>query len=119
MAAHNEVGKLGEKLALDYLVCEKYEVLETNYRFSYAEVDIIARKDGVLIFVEVKTRSSDKYGMPELFVSPRKTKLMMDAAYHYMEMIEHDWEIRFDVISLLLPKHQAPRLNHIKDAFVP
>lgn len=119
MAAHNELGKRGERLALDYLISDDYEVLETNYRFSRAEVDIIAKKADLLVFVEVKSRSSLKFGMPESGVSHKKVKLMMDTAYHYMEKINHEWEIRFDVISLLLRKNESPMLKHIKDAFVP
>ncbi|WP_235296649.1 YraN family protein [Portibacter marinus] len=119
MAAHNELGKKGEQIAVDYLIADNYEVLEVNYRFSRAEVDIIARKDGLLIFVEVKTRSSLKHGCPESGVNHKKVKLLMDTAYHYMEKINHDWEIRFDVIALLFPKNRLPFLKHIKDAFVP
>ena len=119
MAAHNELGKKGEKMALDYLIADDYEVLEINYRFSRAEVDIIARKDELLVFVEVKSRSSLKFGVPESSVNNKKIRLLMDAAYHYMEKIDHSWEIRFDIISLLIKKNQTPFLKHIKDAFVP
>ena len=59
MAEHNELGKKGEKLAIDFLLKNGYKILETNYRFLKAEVDIIAQKDEVLAVVEVKTRSTD------------------------------------------------------------
>jgi len=98
MAAHNDLGRKGEKLAIDYLLSDGYSVLETNYRFSRAEIDIIAKKNNILVFVEVKSRSSIKYGLPELAVSEKKVILLMDAAYHYMEKVNHQWEIRFDVV---------------------
>ncbi len=119
MAVHNDLGKEGEKVALDYLLANNYEILELNWRFSRAEIDIIAKRDKILIFIEVKTRRKKIWGNPEVFVSPRKVKLFMDAAYHYMEKIEHDWEIRFDIISILLPKNEPLILDHFQDAFVP
>ncbi|GLR19134.1 YraN family protein [Portibacter lacus] len=119
MASHNELGRQGEQMALDYLIANDYEVLETNYRYRKAEIDIIVRKDGVLIFVEVKTRSGLAYGPPESFVSEKKMELFMEAGYKFMDKINHDWEIRFDVISLLMGKNRLPQLKHLEDAFVP
>lgn len=119
MAAHNELGIKGEIQALQYLAANDYEILETNYRYKRAEIDIIARKDGLLIFVEVKTRSNQSYGPPEAFVSNLKMKLFMEAAYFYMEKINHQWEIRFDVVALIIQKNKRPQLRHLIDAFVP
>lgn len=119
MAKHNELGKKGEKIAVNYLLANRYEILEENYRFSRAEVDIIAKKEEVLIFVEVKTRSNVSWGTPEQFVSPKKIELIMDAAYHYMEKVNHDWEIRFDIIAITFSKTNEMKLEHFKDAFVP
>lgn len=72
MAVHNELGKQGEALAVEYLRKEGYEILETNWVFQKAEVDIIALKGDVLAIVEVKTRSSLEYGLPQEFVKPKK-----------------------------------------------
>ena len=119
MGAHNKLGKVGEEIAMHYLKSIDYEVLTTNYKFSYAEVDIIAKVDEVLVFVEVKTRSKNHYGPPELSVSEKKVNLLMDAAYNYMEEIGHAWEIRFDVISITTTLYDGIRLKHLKDAFVP
>lgn len=119
MAAHNELGMEGELQAAKYLLANNYEILETNWQFSHAEIDIIARKNGVLVFVEVKTRRNKAWGNPEDFVSRRKLQLFMDAAYSYMEKVDHDWEIRFDVIAILIPKKKELILDHFKDAFVP
>jgi putative endonuclease len=74
MAEHNELGKKGEQLAIDFLIEKEYKILEKNYRFQKAEVDIIAQKDAVLAVVEVKTRSSNYFGNPQDFVNPKKNK---------------------------------------------
>lgn len=84
MAAHNELGKKGEQLAIDYLIKNEYQVLEVNYRFLKAEVDIIAQKENVLAVVEVKTRATDYFGNPQDFVNPKKVKLLLSAIDHYV-----------------------------------
>lgn len=118
MSANREIGDIGEKLAAIHLEMAGYEILERNWRFSRAEIDIIALKDGVLIFVEVKTRSYTHYGEPEDAVSARQESLIIDAAQRYMEQINHLWEIRFDVISIILDKKREKRqLKHFTDVF--
>lgn len=72
MAEHNELGKLGEELAVDFLQKNGYDILETNWVFQKAEIDIIAQKDNTLVAVEVKTRSSIDFGLPQDFVKPKK-----------------------------------------------
>lgn len=119
MAAHNELGQQGEKAALHYLIADGYEILETNFRLGKSEIDIIARQNEMLIFVEVKTRRSKVWGNPEDTISVKKMQLLMKAAYYYMEIIKHEWEIRFDVIGIVLPKNGHIVLTHFKDAFVP
>jgi len=117
MAKHLEIGQWGESLALQLLERKGYEILETNWRFSRAEVDIIAMDGEILVFVEVKTRSYGYFGQPDAFVTDHKRTLLLDAAAMYMQEIQHDWEIRFDVISVLLEEQQQPSLKHFKDAF--
>jgi len=117
MAKHIETGKKGEALAVTYLENKGYTILETNWRFSRAEVDIIAMHGEILVFVEVKTRSSDYFGEPEEAVTERKKVLLTDAASMYMEKINHDWEIRFDIISVLLKDVNKPQISHFEDAF--
>lgn len=73
MADHNELGKLGEELAVEFLQKEGYEILEANWVFQKAELDIIARKGEILAAVEVKTRSSLEFGLPQEFVKPKKS----------------------------------------------
>ena len=118
MSQHNDIGKQGEKIAFDYLVHTKqFIILETNWRFSRAEIDIIAKNEETLIFIEVKTRSYDYFGKPEDFVSRRKEELVQDAANEYMKQINHNWAIRFDIISVLMNKDGTHSLEHFEDAW--
>ena len=82
-------------------------------------MDIIAKDGPILVFVEVKTRSYDYFGKPESFVSKRKKTLMIDAAAAYMRAINHTWEIRFDIIGILMPRRESIEINHFEDAFFP
>lgn len=105
-------------MAVNHLVSAGYDIIERNWRFSRAEIDIIAKYDDVLIFVEVKTRSYTYFGKPEDSVDEKKEALIMDAAQRYMEQVQHDWEIRFDIISILLDKDMnISKLEHFEDAF--
>lgn len=117
MAKHLETGQKGEALAVEFLKTAGYQVLETNWRFSRAEVDIIAKDGEILVFVEVKTRTSDYFGQPEEAITERKKTLLADAASVYMDKIDHNWEIRFDVIAVVLKNEKAPIIEHFKDAF--
>jgi putative endonuclease len=119
MAKHNETGQFGEKLALEYLEAQGYSILETNWRHGRSEVDIIAKDRDILVFIEVKTRSYDYFGKPEEFVDKQKEKHLAKAAAAYMELKEHEWEIRFDVISILKKKNGKWQLELLKDAFFP
>ena len=113
-----ELGTKGEKIAANYLESLGYEILETNYRASYAEVDIIAKDSGSIVFVEVKTRTYDYYGRPEEFVTRRKQKNISFAAAIYCEDINHEGEIRFDIIAIIL-QGNTRNVKQIKDAFFP
>lgn len=117
MATHNDIGKNGEELALAYLRRNGYEILETNYRYRKAEIDVIAKKDNTVAVIEVKTRSSDAYGAPEHFVNRKKIRLILEATNAYIQLNNLDFEISLDIISILL----APqiRIEHIKKAYLP
>ncbi len=112
-----ELGKRGEMLAAEYLLKANYRILERNWRFSKAEIDIIAEKSGVLIFIEVKTRSDTRFGEPESFISARKERMMQEAAAAYMVEKQYEWEIRFDVIGILLAGNGTFSLRHFEDVF--
>ena len=118
MSKNMEVGNHGESIAKDYLIKKGYEILETNWRFSRAEIDLIARDGQILVFVEVKTRSTAMFGEPELAVNQHKQNLLTDAANVYMEHINHEWEVRFDIISIILHGEKYD-LQHFEDAFFP
>lgn len=115
MALHNEIGKKGENESINYLLSNDYLVVARNYRFDRAEIDIIAKKDNVLIFIEVKTRSKNIFGNPEEFLSEAQQERIFKAAQHYIEEHNIDLNIRFDVISIIKNKE----LKHFKDAFYP
>lgn len=117
MAQHNDLGLKGEDLAVEYLKKNEYLILERNYRFKKAEVDIIAKKEDVLIVVEVKTRSSSYFGNPQDFVNDKKIKLLVYAIDNYINVKNLDLEIRFDIIAILKRNNQY-KVHHIEDAFL-
>ena len=119
MAKHNDFGKAGERLAAQFLELHNYEILDTNWCHGKAEIDIIAYTDNKIIFVEVKTRSSNIFGEPEDFVSDAKQKQMEIAADEYIHLMNFEGEIRFDIISILFDNNGKHTLKHIKDAFWP
>lgn len=114
-----ELGQWGEETAVRYLQEKEYEILERNWRYSRAEVDIIARTNGQLIFVEVKYRKNSYFGKPESFVDRRKQFLLAEVAAVYCEGQEYDGEIRFDIISITGSPDATHRIRHIEDAFFP
>ncbi len=119
MAQHIKTGKKGEVLALEYIKNKRYKILETNWRYRRSEVDIIAMDQKTLVFIEVKTRSSDYFGKPEIAVTNRKKKLLVDAGTAYMQEVDHTWEIRFDIIAIVLRSENDIEIQHFIDAFFP
>lgn len=118
MAEHIDKGIEGEDLATKYLVQNGYEVLEKNWRFGKEEIDIIARKDEILVVVEVKTRSGSFFGEPEEFVNRQKQRNLIKAVNNYIEKNNIDMEVRFDIIGVILTG-KSHRINHIEEAFHP
>jgi len=116
MAEHNELGKFGEELAVEFLQKNGYEILETNWTFQKAEIDIIAQKDTILAIVEVKTRSSVEFGLPQDFVKPAKIKLLVKAVNEYIISYDLEVEVRFDIIAIC-KEGKAYKIEHIEDAF--
>ncbi len=117
MASHNELGKIGEEIAAQYMLKNGYKILCRNYIFDKAEIDIIAQKEeGTIVFVEVKTRNSDYFGDPQSFVTPGKIRFMVKAADQYIISHDLDVEVRFDIIAVLKNKKDE-RLEHFEDAF--
>lgn len=116
MAAHNELGKLGEDLAVEYLQKNGYEILETNWTFQKAEIDIIAKKEEVLAVIEVKTRSSLEFGLPQDFVKPKKIQLLVKAVDRYVNAENLDIDVRFDIIAIH-KENNSFVIEHLIDAF--
>ena len=116
MASHNELGKLGEELALDFLQQNGYDILETNWTFQKAEIDIIAKKGNILAIVEVKTRSSIEFGLPQDYVKPKKIQLLVKAVNEYVISNDLDFEVRFDIIAINKESDDF-NIEHIEDAF--
>lgn len=113
---HNELGKWGEEYATNYLLRKGYEILERNWFYDKAEIDIIAQKEQQLVVVEVKTRNSDFFGDPQEFVKSNKIKLLVKAANEYIISNDLDLEVRFDIIAVLKNK-TVEKLEHFEDAF--
>ncbi|MEZ4892232.1 MAG: YraN family protein [Saprospiraceae bacterium] len=118
--AHIETGKLGESLAAQYLEDKGWKIAARNWRAGKGEIDIIAwENDRLLVFVEVKTRSSERFGGPEGAVKRQKMKTLARTAGFYMEKINYDWEIRFDTIAIVLRNGNLTDLRHAEDVFFP
>lgn len=117
MATHNELGEKGEQLAVEYLQKEGYVILERNWRFKKAEVDIIAMKGEVLAVMEVKTRSTSYFGNPQDFVNQKKIQLLVEAINEYVISKDLDVEVRFDIVAII-KNNQNFEIEHLKDAFL-
>ena len=116
MAVHNELGKFGEELAENYLIKNGYTILETNWTFQKAEIDIIAQKDTILAVVEVKTRSTLDFGLPQDFVKPKKIQLLVKAINEYVIARDLEVNVRFDIIAIYKEDKEF-KVEHIEDAF--
>jgi putative endonuclease len=116
MAEHNDLGKLGEELAVEFLRKNGYEILETNWTFQKAEVDIIAKKENILAIIEVKTRSSLDFGLPQDFVKTKKIQLLVKAVNEYVISNDLDVEVRFDIIAVH-KEGKSFAIEHLIDAF--
>ena len=116
MAEHNDLGKLGEELAVDFLKTNGYDILDTNWIFDKAEIDILAKNDTILAVVEVKTRSSLEFGLPQEFVKPKKIQLLVKAVNEYITQNDLEVEVRFDIISIY-KDNGTFQIEHIEEAF--
>lgn len=106
-------GKVGESLALEYLKKNKYKILEINFTCKIGEIDIIAMKKKQYIFVEVKNRSSDRFGMPREAVNYYKQQKIRQVAQLYLKMKhKEDADCQFDVVEIL-----DGEINHIENCF--
>lgn len=112
---HNQkIGRWGENAAQEYLQTRGYQVLEKNARTPYGEIDLVTRLGDVAVFVEVKTRTTRRFGLPEEAITPRKMAHMLTAAQHYAaeHALDH-WQL--DVISVEGIPGVAPRIEHFEN----
>ena len=111
------IGKYGEEIAKDFLIKNGYEVLEMNYRYSrVAEIDIIASKNNILHFVEVKTRTQDFFGSPLEAITPNKLKQIFSCAIEYMSKSKKRYKsYRIDAIGIVLDKKEVKKIDFIEN----
>ena len=119
MAAHNDLGALGEQFALEYLLEKNYQILETNWVCGHKEVDIIAKDGDTIVFVEVKTRHSKCLIDPEITVDSYKQRHLIWAANSYVNRYQYDNDVRFDIIAIIVNPNNEKKIEHIEDAFYP
>nr|WP_314289955.1 YraN family protein [uncultured Capnocytophaga sp.] len=118
MATHNDFGKEGEQDAVNFLIENGHIILERNFRFGHAEIDIISQKQNTLHITEVKTRNSSAYGEPESFVNQQKIDLIVKATNFYVQKKDLDLDVQFDIISIVKNNVEFT-INYIEDAFYP
>ncbi|MFV0497759.1 MAG: YraN family protein [Candidatus Fimivivens sp.] len=113
-------GALGEQFAAAYLKKQGYCILDTNFNTRFGEIDIIAQRDDILAFVEVKTRAANMLATPATAVTPTKQKKLIKAALQYLQMHPNDLQPRFDVVSIVTASKDGfavMDITHLADAF--
>ena len=115
MAGHNHTGSKGETLAAAYFAEKGYSLLHQNWRHSHWEVDIIASKNNTLHFIEVKTRRSKKFGMPEEKVGNKKIQNLLNAAEQYLHLHPQWKRIQFDILSIVMLLNEPVEYFLIED----
>ena len=118
MAQHNQTGSTGEAMAVHYLAEKGFATLHQNWRHSHWEVDIIASKDGILHFIEVKTRRTKKFGHPEEAVSKKKIQNLINASEEYLYQQPQWKRIQFDILSITILKDEPVEYFFIEDVYL-
>ena len=118
MAQHNKTGNLGEAMAVEYFTGNGFTVLHRNWRHLHWEVDIIASKDAVLHFVEVKTRRTKKFGYPEEAVSKKKIRNLINASEEYLYQFPQWKRIQFDILSISILNNEPVEYFLIEDVYL-
>ena len=117
MAEHNKVGMEGEELAVAWLKQNGFEILERNWRHSYYEIDVVARKEGRLHFIEVKARTASRFGNPEDSVGKRKFKRLQRAVDQYLFLHPCKW-IQYDILAITLRHGAEPLFLLLEDVYL-
>lgn len=114
---NQQIGKAGEDLAVSFLQGKGFKVIERNFRTAYGEIDIICELSGGLVLVEVKTRRSHRFGLPQEAITPAKIRHLKKAAYVFLAGFNKPFSfVRFDVVAITLLNDQS-RIEHIESAF--
>lgn len=117
MAAHNDLGASGEELATEFLTKKGYTILEKNWRYQKSEIDIIAKKNKTLIVIEVKTRTTNYFGEPQIFINKNKIQRLVIATNAYVTHNHLDINVRFDIIAIISKKDKIT-IKHLKNGFL-
>ena len=117
MAEHNDLGKWGEQIAVDYLLRKGYEIIERDWKSGHRDLDIIALDGDIVVFVEVKTRSNRMFTDPVDAVGYQKIRNLQQAANHYVKYRHIDGDVRFDIVCVTGQIDTEPEIEHIEDAF--
>jgi len=115
---HHNTGKKGEDMAIDYLLQRDFTILHRNWRWSRYEIDVIALKDQVIHFVEVKTRRSLAFGYPEESVSKKKIERMLKSAREFQIQYSEWRQIQYSILSIILLGNQPPEFFFIEDVYL-
>ena len=114
----DQLARIGEEAAACYLEEKGYTVLHRNIRFPEGELDIVAKREKTLIFVEVKTRTTEQFGQPYHFVSEQKQRRQVMMANRFMSICRlQQVPVRFDVVAVVVQPGQPPKIEHVENAF--
>ena len=120
ISSHITTGITGEKIARKYLKRHKFRILKTNYSGPHGEIDIIAQEGPDLVFIEVKTRSEEKFFTAESAVDRDKQKHIIKTASNFIEQYRlKKWPCRYDIVAIILDNENTPTIRHTRDAFAP
>lgn len=113
----NSLGVIGERKAANFLIKKGYMIVDTNYRSRFGEIDIIAKNKKVLVFVEVKTRSTSSIARPKEFVDYSKQQKIIATAQLYLQSEKTSLQPRFDVIEVYCDNNIIKSIKHLENAF--
>lgn len=117
MAEHNNLGRKGEDIAVEYMQEQGYKILARNWQYDHKELDLIACNERFLVVTEIKTRSTEAWEHPKEAITPGKIRNIITATEAYILQNNIELEIRFDVISVI-PIGETFKIDHIDDAFI-
>lgn len=113
----NAIGNKGEELAVKFLRQKGYLIVERNFKTKFGEIDIIAKDNNTIVFVEVKARTNTHFGYPFEAVNEKKRIKLKNLALIFMKKYNKEFPIRFDIVSILFMSDGNKKIEHIKDAF--